>query len=148
MSIHSWSRSAYSYHHNTTSPAALSTSFQAFPVTGDLTNNSGSEPFPDTCNIQSVEFDFVNKQSATTVTMYIARDSSGSSAVTPGSTSGATATLTAAAGSTANAVFTVDTDYHYDPSVNNSTSGTVYVMAKVDDATSNPTANIRINWRG
>ena len=90
MSIHSWSRSAYSYHHNTTSPAALS----------------------------------------------------------PGSTSGATATLTAAAGSTANAVFTVDTDYHYDPSINNSTSGTVYVMAKVDDATSNPTANIRINWRG
>ena len=148
MSIHSWSRSAYSYHHNTTDPVALSESFQAFPVTVDLTNNSGSDLFPDTCNIQSVEFDFVTKQDVSTVTMYIARDSSGSSAVTPGATSGATATITAGAGDTASAVFGVDTDYHFDPSVNNSTSGTVYVMAKVDDATSNPTANIRVNWRG
>jgi hypothetical protein len=148
MSIHSWSRSAYSYHHNTTLPAALSTSFQAFPVTVDLANNSGSERFPDTCNIQSVEFDFVNKQSVSTVTMYIARDSNGSSAVTPGSNSGSTASITAGAGTTASAVFGVDTDYHFDPSVSNTTTGTVYVMAKVDDASSNPTANIRINWRG
>lgn len=148
MGIRIWSRAAYSYHHNTTSPAALTTSFQAFKVTEDTTNSPSSERFPDTCNIQSVEFEFTSKGSATEVTMYLARDSAGKVAITPGATSGATQDLLASAGSTGSAVYSVDSDYHFDSSVSGCETGSIYVIAKVDNDTGNPTANIRINWRG
>ena len=119
MSIKSWTRSS-----------------QAFAIGTDTTNSPESELFPDTCNIQSVEFEFTTKGSAATVTMYIARDSAGKAAVTPGGTTGASQTLLAGADGTASAVYSVDT------------SGTIYVMAKVNDNTGNPVSNIRINWRG
>ena len=147
MGIRSWSQTGYSYHHNTTSPASLTTSFQAFEVTQDLTNNTGSKFFPDSANIQTVELDFTVKGSASTVTMYLARDSNGNAAITPGATTGATATLTAGTGTTANAVFQVNTDYNYDETVSSSKRYSLYVMAKVDDATGSPKANIRVNWR-
>ena len=147
MGIRSWSQTGYSYHHNTTAPTSLTTSFQAFEVTMDSTNNSSSKNIPDSGNIQTVDFDFTVKGSATTVTMYLARDSNGNAALTPGGTSGATATLTAGTGGTANAVFQVLTDYNYDDSVANSKQYSLYVMAKVDNATGSPKANIRVNWR-
>ena len=80
--------------------------------------------------------------------MYIARDSDGKAAVTPGATTGASQNLLASAGGTGSAVFSVDTDYHFDSGVSNTTSGIIYVMAKVDNNTGNPVSNIRINWRG
>ena len=152
MSIKSWTRSSYSFGNAATvgvaSPLALTTSFQAFAIGYDLTNSPESELFPDTCNIQSIEFEFTTKGSAGEVTMYIARDSAGKAAITPGATTGATQDLLASAGGTGSAVFAVDTDYHFDSGVSGTTSGIIYVMAKVDDNTGNPVSNIRINWRG
>tara|TARA_Y100000401_G_scaffold773_1_gene599 strand:- start:721 stop:1167 length:447 start_codon:yes stop_codon:yes gene_type:complete len=148
MSIKSWTRSSYSYHHNTTAPTAMTGNFAAFPVTYDFTNSPESELFPDVCNIQTVEFDFTVKGSASTVYMYVARDSDGKCAITPGNTSGASQLLTEGASGTASAVFKVDADFHFDSSVANATTGTIYVMAKVNDAGGSPTANIRVNWRG
>ena len=46
------------------------------------------------------------------------------------------------------AVYSVDSDYHFDSSVSGCETGSIYVIAKVDNDTGNPTANIRINWRG
>ena len=152
MSIKSWTRSSYSFGNAATvgaaSPLALTTSFQAFAIGTDTTNSPESELFPDVCNIQSVEFEFTTKGDAVTVTMYIARDSAGKAAVTPGGTTGASQTLLAGADGTASAVYSVDTDYHFDSGVSSTTSGTIYVMAKVNDNTGNPVSNIRINWRG
>ncbi len=149
MSIRSWSRSAYSYHHNSTSPASFTTGFQVFEVGEDTTNSPSSERFPDDCNIQSVEFEFTTKGSAGTVTMFLARDSAGSVGITPAGTTGATSTITVGTvnskGSTA---FSVDNDYHFDSSVSNSKAGSIYIVAKVDNATGSPAANIRVNWRG
>jgi len=145
MSIKSWTRSSYSFG----SEAGLSTDFRAFAVTYDLVESPESELFPDTCNIQSVEFEFTTKGDATTVTMFLARDSNGSAGVTPGGTTGATGTLVEGLVSgKASVSFLVDADYHFDSSVANTSTGTLYVIAKVDDAGSNPVANIRVNWRG
>ena len=149
MSIHSWSRSAYSYHHNLTEPTTMSASFKAFKVGEDTTNSPSSERIPDTCNIQTVEFEFTTLGSATKVTMYLARDSNGSAGITPGSTSGATATLTEGLVSGKGSVsFDISRDYHFDSSVDNTERGSLYVIAKVDNAGGSPAANIRINWRG
>ncbi len=149
MSIRSWSRSAYSYHHNSTSPASLTTSYQVFEVTEDLLNSPSSERVPDTCNIQSIEFEFTTKGSATSVTMFLARDSSGNAAITPPGTTGATSAIGSGLVNTkGSAIFSIDNDYHFDSSVSGSKTGSLYVLAKVNDATGSPAANIRINWRG
>jgi len=147
MGIRSWSQTGYSYHHNTTAPTSLTTSFQAFEVTQDTTNNTNSNLFPDSGHIETVEFDFTVKGSASSVTMYLARDSNGNCAITSGTASGSTENLTAGTGTTASGVFIVDNDYNYDNSVANIKQGSIYVMAKVDDATGSPKANIRVNWR-
>tara|TARA_R100000951_G_scaffold112679_1_gene113359 strand:- start:381 stop:764 length:384 start_codon:yes stop_codon:yes gene_type:complete len=127
----------------------LTTDFKVFEVGEDATNSPSSERFPDNCNIQSVEFEFTTKGSAGTVTMFLARDSAGSVGITPAGTTGATSTITVGTvnskGSTA---FSVDNDYHFDSSVSNSKAGSIYIVAKVDNATGSPAANIRVNWRG
>ena len=148
MGIRSWSQTGYSYHHNTTAPTSLTTSFQAFEVTQDTTNNTNSNLFPDSGHIETVEFDFTVKGDATSVTMYLARDSNGDCAITSASASGATENLTAGGSAgTAHGVFIVDNDYNHDDSVANTTPGSIYVMAKVDDQNNSPKANIRVNWR-
>lgn len=148
MSIRSWSRASFSYHDAATSPAALSTVYQVFPVKIDTTNSPDSEGFPDTCNIQSIEFEFTALSTAATVTTYLARDSAGNVPITPGTTTGATQTITKmAAGSTVGgAAFAVNSDYHRDSAVANTNQYIIYVVAKVDAGT--PTTNIRVNWRG
>jgi len=147
MGIRSWSQTGYSYHHNTTAPTSLTTSFQAFEVTQDTTNNTNSNLFPDSGHIETIEFDFTVKGDATKVTMYLARDSNGNCALTSGTGTGTEELLTAGTGTTASGVFIVRQDYNYDDSVANIKQGSIYVMAKVDDATGSPKANIRVNWR-
>ena len=145
MSIKSWTRSSYSFG----SEASLPTSFQAFAVTYDLTESPESELFPNTCNIQSVEFEFTTKGDAGTVTMFIARDSAGNAGITPGGTTGATSNITSGTVNTkGSTVFSIDSDYHFDSSVSNTTPGVIYVIAKVDNQGNSPVANIRVNWRG
>ena len=150
MGINSWSQTGYSCHQvtATSTPASFTTSFQAFEVTQDTTNNTNSNLFPNSGHIETVEFDFTVKGDATSVTMYLARDSNGDCAITSASASGATENLTAGGtAGTAHGAFIVDNDYNYDDSVANTTPGSIYVMAKVDDAGSSPKANIRVNWR-
>jgi len=80
--------------------------------------------------------------------MYLARDSNGDCALTSASASGATENLTAGGtAGTAHGVFIVNNDYNYDDSVANTKRNSIYVMAKVDDDTGSPKANIRVNWR-
>ena len=135
MSIRSWSRASFSYHGPATSPAALSTAYQVFPVKIDATNSP-------------IEFEFTALSTAATVTTYLARDSAGNVPITPGTTTGATQTITKmAAGSTVGgAAFAVNSDYHRDSAVANTNQYIIYVVAKVDAGT--PTTNIRVNWRG
>ena len=63
-------------------PTSLTTSYQAFPVTVDATNSVNSSSFPDDCEIQAIEFEFTARDSATSVTMYLARDSAGDIPIT------------------------------------------------------------------
>tara|TARA_Y100001937_G_scaffold11738_3_gene14593 strand:+ start:1915 stop:2349 length:435 start_codon:yes stop_codon:yes gene_type:complete len=144
MSIRSWSKASFSYHHG----ASLTGNFQVFEVTQDLTNSPDSDFFPDTCNIQSIEFEFTAKSSASSVTAYIARDSAGDVPITPGTTSGASQSITVGAttATKGGAALIVDNDYTLDTGVSNSSRQKIYVVAKVDAGT--PTANIRVNWRG
>lgn len=144
MSIRSWSKASFSYKHG----ASLTGTFQVFEVTQDLTNSPDSDFFPDTCNIQSIEFEFTAKSSAASVTAYIARDSAGDVPITPGGTSGASQDITVGVTDAAKggATLFVDNDYTLDTGVSNSNRQKIYVVAKVNAGT--PTANIRVNWRG
>jgi hypothetical protein len=147
MSIHSWSRSSFSYYK---SAATLTGNYVVFPVTIEVAADDcpDADRFPDTCNIQSVEFEFLTLGTATTVTMYLARDSAGDVPITPSTTTGATQTISigATTATKGGAAFAVDNDYHRDSSVANTNQYTIYVVAKVSGGT--PTANIRVNWRG
>lgn len=148
MSIRSWSRASFSYHDAGDAPTTLTTTNQVFPIKIDTTNSPDSERFPDTCNIQSIEFEFTALSTATTVTAFLARDSAGDVPITPGTTTGATQTITigATTATKGGAAFSVDNDYHRDSAVANTNQYIIYVVAKVDAGT--PTANIRVNWRG
>jgi hypothetical protein len=128
-------------------PSSFTSSDQIFAITQDSTNSSRSSLFPNDCYISTIEFQFDTLSTATSVTMYVTRDSNGDVPLTPGVTSGATQTITTGVttATAGGAVFTVDTDFHFDDSVSNATSGTIYVIAKVDAGT--PTGKIRVNWR-
>ncbi|HIA03660.1 MAG TPA: hypothetical protein EYN66_17440 [Myxococcales bacterium] len=144
--IKTYTHYGYSYHHAGTAPTTLTTSYQAFPVTADTTNSPRSLVFPDDCSLVTVEFEVTAKSTAVSITMYLARDSAGVVPFTPHTTSGATQTISiGSTPSKGSALFGIDDDFHYDGSVANTTSGTLYVIAKADAGT--PTANIRVSWR-
>ena len=81
-----------------------------------------------------------------TITMFLARDSSGNVPLTPDSTSGSTQTVTVGktTSTVGGVVFTVGKDFHYDGGVTGGTTGTIYVVAKANAAC---TGNIRVTWR-
>ena len=141
--IQSFTKYGYSYHHGSTAPTNVTTAYQIFPVTVDATNSTNSASFPDDCNIQSIEFEFSTRGSATAVTMYLARDSSGHIPVTNASTENV---LQTDSGGKAAAAFSSEIDYHFAGSVSNATRGTLYVVALAANA-SGTVGNIRVNWR-
>ena len=127
----------------TGAPTAFTTSYQVFPVTVDSTNSTNSASFPDACNIQSIEFEFSTRGSATAVTMYLARDSAGHIPITNAASENVLQTDSAGK---AAASFSSEIDYHLDGSVALATRGTLYVVALATSA-SGTVGNIRVNWR-
>ena len=133
------------------SPTALTTSFQAFPVMMDATNSTNSANFPDDCNVQSIEFELTARDSATAVTMYLARDSAGDIAISPPATENVTNGVTTAA--KGGAAFSSEIDYHFDrgteagTAITGTTSGKIYIIAKCTGGGGNTAGLIRVNWR-
>jgi hypothetical protein len=126
-------------------PTAFTTSYQAFPITVDSTNSTNSASFPDDCNIQSIEFEFTARDSATAVTMYLARDSAGDIAITNPSSENITNGATTS--SKGGVSFSNEIDYHFDGSVGNTSRGTLYVIALATGSSGSAAGNIRVNWR-
>ena len=130
-------------------PTSLTTSYQAFPVTVDATNSVNSSAFPSDCEIQAIEFEFTARDSATAVTMYLARDSAGDLPITiPESENIVNGITTATKGGTA---FSSLVDFHFDggstsAALTGTSRGTLYVIAKQTGGT-NAIGNIRIYWR-
>ena len=133
------------------SPTALTGSFQVFPITGDTVNSINSIDFPDDCNIQSIEFELTARDSATAVTMYLARDSAGNIAIS----NPATENVTNGVGSAAlgGAAFSDGIDYHFDRgtgagvAITGTTRGKLYVVAKCTGGSGSTVGLIRVNWR-
>jgi hypothetical protein len=131
------------------SPTSITTSYQAFPVTVDATNSVNSSAFPDDCEIQVIEFEFTARDSATSVTMYLARDSAGDIPLTnPASQTITNGASTATKGGCA---FSSLVDYHFDggastAAITGTSRGTLYVIAKQAGGT-NALGNIRVSWR-
>ncbi len=133
----------------TGAPTSITTSYQAFPVTADRTNARTSDSFPDDCNIQAIEFEFVDRDSATSVTMYLARDSAGDIPITNPSSQTITNGVTAA--SKGGCAFSSLVDYHFDAGttstpITGTSRGTLYVIAKQTGGT-NSVGTIRVSWR-
>jgi len=133
----------------TGAPTSITTSYQAFPVTADRTNARTSDSFPDDCNIQAIEFEFSDRDSATSVTMYLARDSAGDIPITNPSSQTITNGVTAA--SKGGCAFSSLVDYHFDAGttstpITGTSRGTLYVIAKQTGGT-NSVGTIRVSWR-
>tara|TARA_R110001583_G_scaffold13263_4_gene57429 strand:+ start:2832 stop:3266 length:435 start_codon:yes stop_codon:yes gene_type:complete len=143
MSIMSWSHSGFSYNHQ----HSVTNSFSIAACTKDLTNAAGSDNFPWHSNIQSIEISVDTiASSAATITAYLCRDSAGDVPITPGTTSGASQSITTGVTTAAKGgvILAVDNDCYYHDGVN-SDGNTIYCVIKTDTGTCN--ANIRINWR-
>ena len=143
-----WRTQGFAYSNN----ASLSTTQTVHAVTRDVTNAALSGDFPSNCYIDSVEI-FLTSMSTggslpTEVTVYLARDSTGDIAITPGGTTGATQTIeTGFTANTGSVVYTVGSDFNFDASTGYTcTRGTLYAVVKLDVGTA--TADVRVNWRG
>jgi hypothetical protein len=81
------------------------------------------------------------------ITIFLARDSAGLIPLTSDRAAEASQVITlGAAVSTAGGVsFIIGKDYHFDTTVTNATSGTIYVAAKTN--TNCTATNVRLNWR-
>ena len=139
-----WNVMGYSYHNN----ASVTVNAAPFAVTKDATNSLRSAEFPRNCEIESVEIFLTSiAGGASEISMYLARDSTGDVAITPGGTTGATQTIKSGFTSgTGSVVFLVEKDFNFDSNVTNATAGTLYVVLNTDAGTA--TADIRVNWRG
>ena len=125
---------------------AIGTSYSAIPLPSLAANNK-SLAVPDDCYLESIEFELSAIAASDNVTIFIARDSAGLIPITSDALPGAkqTVTLSAAASTTGGVTYTINKDYHFDTTVTNATSGTIYVCAKANAAC--VAENIRLNWR-
>lgn len=144
MSIHSWSKAGYSYG----TQSSITTTYRGAAATADTTNSPESFRFPDRGNVQTVEIYFTGLSGTGQVcTMYLSRDSAGDVGVTPITNSASQVIQSAlTTGSAGFAAFEVGRDFHFDSSVASTTSGTIYVMIKLDGGTATAAA-VRVNWR-
>lgn len=156
MSIHQFSHFGYSVCSvkssggTTGAPTAITNTYQAFPVTLDATNSVNSVSFPDDCNIQAIEFELAARDTATEITMYLARDSAGDIPIT----NPATQTITNGLGTATKGgcAFSSLVDYHFDggtssAAITGTSRGTIYVIAKHDQSGRSATGTIRVSWR-
>lgn len=132
------------------SPTSITDAYQAFPVTVDATNSVNSASFPDDCNIQAIEFEFADRDTATAITMYLARDSAGDIPITNPSTQ--TITNGAGTASKGGCAFSSLVDYHFDggastAAITGTSRGTLYVIAKHGTSSRTATGTIRVSWR-
>ena len=132
---------------------ALTSSYSVIALTSLAANNK-SLAVPDDCFLESVELQLSGIDAVTnTITVFLSRDSAGLIPLTSDEIAGATQTVTTSVAGDTNGgvVFTVGKDYHFDTTVTNANSGTLYLCAKTGD-TAGGTANITaekvwLNWR-
>jgi hypothetical protein len=126
--------------------ASLTTSYSVIALTG-LASNKKSTSVPDDCFLDSIELELADVASSDTVTIFLARDSAGKVPVTiEAADATQTVTMSVAGGATTGGVsYTIGKDYHFDTTVSNTTSGTLYLVAKASAATT--VTNVHLNWR-
>lgn len=142
-----WRTQGFAYSNN----ASLTDSQTVHAVARDATNSALSGDFPANCYIDSIEIFLTGMSTGTApteVTMYLARDSTGDIAITPGGTTGAAQTIeTGFTANTGSVVYTVASDFNFDSNTGYTcTRGTLYAVIKLDGGTA--TADVRVNWRG
>ena len=150
MTIHHWTTFGYAYGRVTSDGLTATPSIVACTI--DATNSRRSSIMPNDAYVSNIEVNLTSCATSggglpRTVTLYLARDSGGLMAVTPGNTDGSTQDIDFhhSTTTTGNVVFQVDTDYHIDSSVSNFTEGTLYAVIQTDRGTAN--CEIRVNWR-
>jgi len=131
--------SGVSYKHQ----ASLTTTYQAFALTGDIATNEFSVPVPNDCTLAqlNVELDTI-ASGASKVTCYLARDLAGDIPVTGECTANVLFGLTTATKGTA--VVDVSLPHHYQ-GLGSEVRGTLYTIVKLNAGTAK--ANIRLYWQ-
>lgn len=124
------------------------TSSYSVVALSNLAGNKKSAVVPDDCFLESIELQLSGIDDvADTVTIFLSRDSAGLIPLTSDELSGATQTVTTSvAGATNGGVsFTIGKDYHFDTTVTNATSGTLYLCAK--SSATHTIEKAWLNWR-
>lgn len=123
--------------------AALTSSYQVFPLTADSTNLPRTSAIPTFAQLKhlSVEMDTI-AGGASSVTFYLSRDADGDIPITGTLTAGVVFGLTTA--TDGSAIACIDLDYHYLQTAAE-TIGTVYAVIKTNAGTCN--GNLLLHWR-
>lgn len=123
--------------------AALTATYQVFPLTADNTNLPRTSAIPTFAQLKhlSVEMDTI-AAGASSVTFYLSRDAAGDIPITGTLTAGVVFGLTTA--TKGSAIACIDLDYHY-LQLASETVGTVYAVIKTNAGTCN--GNLLLHWR-
>jgi hypothetical protein len=131
--------SGVSYKHQ----ASLTTTYQAFAVTADATNNAFSAVVPHDCTLAQVNVELNTiAGGASQVTCYLARDLAGDIPVTGVCSANVLFGLTTATKGTA--VIDVSLKHHYQD-LGSEVRGTLFAIVKLNAGTA--LANIRLYWQ-
>lgn len=124
--------------------AGLTTSYQAFVVNQDATNNARSAPVPVFAELKNINFELDTIAGGLSkVTFYLSRDLAGDIPVTGVLSADVVFGLTTATKGTA--IACIDLDYHWQ-ALAAETQGTLYLVVKGNAGTAN--CNVRLHWRG
>ncbi len=123
---------------------SLTDSYAAFALTEDSTNESTSKKIPSKCLIDKVRVTLSSISSATSISWYLSEDSAGKYAITPVTS---TSIDTGLAASTFGFFSASMDNYPFRESSNITTSGTLYLVAKVDDSSGTASFESFLHWR-
>tara|TARA_R110000824_G_scaffold26028_5_gene90042 strand:+ start:173 stop:610 length:438 start_codon:yes stop_codon:yes gene_type:complete len=130
------------------STANITSSYSVVALTNLPNANKKSAVVPDDCFLESIELQLSGIDATSdTVTIFLARDSAGLIPITSDELSGASQTVTTSVGgaTTGGVSFTIGKDYHFDTTVTNATSGTLYLCAK--SSATHTIEKAWLNWR-
>jgi len=124
------------------------TSSYSVVALSNLAANKKSTAVPDDCFLDSIELQLSGIDATTdTVTIFLSRDSAGLIPITSDELSGASQKVTTSVSdaTTGGVSFTIGKDYHFDTTVTNATSGTLYLCVKTN--ASHTVEKAWLNWR-
>lgn len=123
---------------------SLTDSYAATTITADSTNESSSRSVPTKCLLDKFRITLSSISGAATISWYLSEDSAGKYAITPVIST----TISTGLPASTFGFFSASLDnYPFSQSSNITTSGTLYLVAKIDDSSGTASFESFLHWR-